>query len=127
MAKGGYIPGGTTGGGSNVTQVPAPIGDNAQDRSVNAVPFKVSKTPNAVYIGNIAGNVGFFFGTSASFATAAQSEGGTTLTSSAKYQQFGSPADGTILNIHPSAYSASNADSSSVHFIYSSGLRTGPY
>ncbi len=123
MAQGKY----TTAGFNQTTQVPAPLVDKAHDRMIPKEPFNVGKTSNAVYIGNIAGNVGFFFGTSASFASAAQSEGGVTLTGSAQYQQFGSPADGTMLNIHPIAYSASNADSGSVFFIYSSGLRTGPY
>ena len=120
----GYSGGTGTDGDS---QVPSPLPKNAKDRISRTEAFEIQKSPNAVYIGNIAGNVGFFFGTSASFATAAQSEGGTTLTASAQYKQFGSPSDGTILNIHPTAYSASNADSSSVFFIYSSGLRTGPY
>jgi hypothetical protein len=111
-------------------QVPGSAGINTKDRIVNATPFRVQKTPNAVYIGDLSGDVAFFFGTSASFSAKAAVEDTTNsllLSGSSHYTNFGTPAAGTILNIHPIAFSASNAGSSSVHFVYSSGLRTGPY
>jgi len=111
-------------------QSPGPSGFNTKDRISNATPFRVQKTPNAVYIGDLTGDVSFFFGTSASFSEKAAAEDTTNsllLTGSVHYTNFGTPSAGTILNIHPVAFSASNEGSSSVHFIYSSGLRTGPY
>ena len=131
MARdGGYTGGETTDGDS---QVPGPLPENARDRISRTEAFEIQKTPNAVYIGDLAeasDNVAFFFGSSASFATLANTEAGDAgyrLTGSQHYSDFGHPAAGTILNIHPTAFSSSNANSSSIHFIYSSGLRTGPY
>ena len=125
-------------------QTPSPKGDNSLDRVTNPNRCGLTKTPNAVIIGNLTGdNVGFFFGNSASYSTTATSQidfpaqgvlhngldgapTGSIITSSF-YQDFGKPAAGTTLNIHPSAYSCSKADKNQIHFVYSSGLKTGPY
>ena len=125
-------------------QIPDIQGTNRRDRYVTPNRCGLTKTPNAVIIGNLVGDeIRFFFGSSASYSTTANSQHlfpaqgifhdgldgaptGSIITSSF-YQDFGKPAVGTILNIHPSAYSCSKADSNQIHFIYSSGLRTGPY
>ena len=51
-------------------QSPGALPNNAYDRYINVVDFSGSfiKTPNSVFINNVKGNVGFFFGNSASFA-----------------------------------------------------------
>mgnify|MGYP003120629444 CR=1 FL=1 len=117
--------------------------DNAYDRVTAPARCGFTKTPNAVVIGTLTDTVSFFFGSSASYSATANLQAafpaqgvlhdgldgaptGSIITSSF-YQDFGKPAVGTILNIHPSAYSCSKADSNQIHFIYSSGLRTGPY
>lgn len=49
-------------------QVPGPLADNYYDRAIVTFSSSLNKTPNNVFIGSLAGSVGFFFGTSASFA-----------------------------------------------------------
>ena len=120
-------------------QVPAPLPPNAYDRSSAAVRFVFSKTPSYVIINKSnsstgngetgGGNIGFFFGSSASFAESIITHGNsgeqnTELSASAAYTLYGQPAAGTILNIHPTAWSGSAGDS--VTFVYKSGLSTGP-
>ena len=121
-------------------QIPDVRGDNRNDRQLSPGRCVVTKTPNSIIIGPIAGDVGFFFGSSASFAVKAELEGrkvgvaggdnGTiptgSLSASKDYVQYGSPADGTTFNIHPTAYSSSLADVGKVFFVYNSGLSTGP-
>tara|TARA_Y100001963_G_scaffold118616_1_gene165298 strand:+ start:520 stop:897 length:378 start_codon:yes stop_codon:yes gene_type:complete len=111
-------------------QAPGALPDNAKDRVSTIEGCTLVKTPNAVIIGDISDDVGFFFGTSASFSekVTAQAPGTshTFLTASSNYQNFGTPAAGTTLNIHPMAFSGSARDTGSIHFLYSSGLSTGP-
>ena len=110
-------------------QVPGNLPDNAYDRFGSPDTGSYVKTPNAVIIGDVAGDVGFFLGSSASFAEKMSNdsypEGG--VTGSVHYTNFGTPAAGTTLNIHPIAWSGSAADNDAgrVTFIYSSGLSTG--
>ena len=49
-------------------QKPGNLPDNAYDRATTVSFFTSSKTPNEVYIGDGANKLGFYFGTSASFA-----------------------------------------------------------
>ena len=49
-------------------QVPASLPDNAYDRAKSVGFFKYVKTPNSVFFGDVTGDIGFFFGSSASFA-----------------------------------------------------------
>ena len=111
-------------------QVPGSLPDNAYDRVTTVEGCTLAKTPTAVIIGDISDNVGFFFGTSASFAekVTAQAPGTSKyfLTASTKYQNFGTPNAGTTLNIHPNAFSGSARDTGSIHFLYGSGLSSGP-
>ena len=111
-------------------QVPNSLPDNAFDRLSTVEGCTLFKTPTAIIIGSVSDDVGFFFGTSASFAekVTAQAPGTskTFLTASANYQIFGTPAAGTILNIHPMAISGSARDSGSIHLLYGSGLSSGP-
>ena len=62
---------------------------------------------------------------SSSFATKAAAEGPESpgLSGSQHYVSFGTPTEGTTLNIHPCAWSGSTTDS--VTFIYKGGLDGG--
>ena len=106
-------------------QVPGNLPDNAYDRTKSPTRCALTKTPNAVFIASSTNTIGFFFESSASFASKATTEGGTTLTGSSNYTDFGSTPEGTTLNIHPTAWSGSAVDS--VVFIYKSGLATGGF
>jgi hypothetical protein len=110
-------------------QVAGNLPDNAYDRVNTVEGCTLAKTPNAVIIGDINDDVGFFFGTSASFSEKATAQApGTShtfLSASSNYQNFGTPSAGTTLNIHPNAFSGSARDTGSIHFLYSSGLSTG--
>ena len=92
-----------------------------------------NKTPNAVLIGNLTQKVGFFFGSSASFSEKDSDgvgpAGPSGMLSSSHYTSFGKPAQGTILNIHPTAWSGSLADDKdkAITLIYKSGLSTGGF
>ena len=111
-------------------QVAGNLPDNAYDRVNTVEGCTLVKTPTAVIIGDISDDVGFFFGTSASFADKVSTQApGTSknfLTASTNYQNFGTPSAGTTLNIHPNAFSGSARDTGSIHFLYGSGLSTGP-
>ena len=127
-------------------QIPGPPPDNYYDRVNPISAHSMSKTPNYVYISpGITGNISFFFGTSASFATASNVEdkdedGGSTngaggLTGSGNYQTLivfsGSNQQvsypGATLGIHPIAWSGSAADAGKITFVYKSGLATGGF
>ena len=134
-----YVPN-SSGTGSVAGALP----ENAYDRTTNPERFAFHKTPNAVLIGKAntrsaatTKNLGFFFGSSASYSEKLTSDyggagvGGATdgasadnLSSSAHYVNFGKPTVGTTLHIHPTAYSASKADVNNgiVTFVYASGL-----
>ena len=101
-------------------QIPGPKPDNYYGSTVIPSVGTFTKSPNSVMFNATNGTIGFFFGSSASFASASTSEGGATLTASRHYVSFGTPAEGTTLNIHPSAWSGSSTDS--VTFIYKGGL-----
>tara|TARA_Y100000034_G_scaffold119797_1_gene161938 strand:+ start:363 stop:965 length:603 start_codon:yes stop_codon:yes gene_type:complete len=184
-------------------QVPGPLPDNYYGRagivsnvseSISGGGTGLNKTPNSVFINSLTGNVGFFFGSSASFATldlnltgngkitasngskqisgsgtsfttelvagdkieivsasfkqvhiidsisssismsVTTNWGGNTHSESAitrrrsfmsgNYENYGKPAVGTELNIHPTAYSGSSGDK--VVFIYKGGLDGSP-
>ena len=110
-------------------QIPAPLPESAYERVTTPWPCSGSKTPNAVMIAKSPTNeIGFFFGSSASFAALSQAQ----QIDSRSYTVLanGSTLGGTILQIHPIAWSGSAADredgnDSLVKFIYNSGLSTG--
>jgi hypothetical protein len=108
-------------------QVPGRLPENAFDQARVLHSGKLIKTPNQVYVNKaIAGaGVSFYFRDSASFASDVGNNGATVLTSASLYTSFGKPAIGTKLDIHPTAFSASNADTGSLTFIYYGGLSTG--
>jgi hypothetical protein len=112
-------------------QVAGNLPDSATDNTVTPLRGTLTKTPNAVLIGGIQDNIGFFFGTSASFsetATTDQSPAvGNQITGSQYFTSFGTPAAGTTLNIHPTAWSGSARDADKVIFLYKSGLATGGF
>ena len=103
-------------------QLPGPPPDNYYDRASNPPQHTVTKTPNSVYINTAGQEFGFFFGSSASFASKAATEfsGSALLTGSQHYTNFGVLTLGTRLDIHPTAWSGSAA--ASVTFIYKGGL-----
>ena len=112
--------------------VPGPKPANAYDRSYNTPPLSMSKTPSYVIVANGDGgndSLGFFFGTSASFAEKAFIEGNNSatasiLTGSSNYVTFGDGiAAGTRFDINPLAWSGSAA--MKVVFVYKSGLSSG--
>ena len=112
-------------------QIPGPPPDNAFDRvktfqGENPGSGSSLKPPHSVYVNKLitGDNLSFFFGSSASYAALEVSEGGneSILSGSQHYANFGKVAAGTTLNIHPSAFSCSLADSGSVTFIYKGGL-----
>ena len=108
-------------------QKPDVLPDNAYDRTKLTPSQSFCKIPNSVIFSGVTNNVGFFFGSSASFASKATSEGPETnqLSGSQHYTSFGKPADGTSINISPTAWSGSAADDNSVIFVYKSGLSGG--
>ena len=108
-------------------QVPGPLPDNAYDRTVATTQHTLQKRPNGVVVGSLTGDVGFFFGTSASFTSNIHSSSLNNeqhfMHSSSNYTNMGALASGTTLNIHPTAWSGSSGDI--VTFIYKSGLSGG--
>ena len=111
-------------------QVPKPLSDNARDKVTKHQAGTFIKTPHYVYVAKtIPANdeLKFYFESSASFASDVGGNGAKVLTgaSSSKYVSFGLPEIGTRFDIHPTAFSCSNALSSSINFVYKSGLSTG--
>tara|TARA_R100000008_G_C3508185_1_gene127383 strand:- start:49 stop:435 length:387 start_codon:yes stop_codon:yes gene_type:complete len=112
--------------------IPGPKPANAYDRTQIQSACSMSKTPHQVLVVNGDGSndtIGFFFGSSASFAEKNTVEGNVSiasgiLTASTHYQTFGKGLSaGTILDINPLAWSGSAA--MEVTFIYRSGLSGG--
>ena len=110
------------GGSGSKGQKPGPLTDQHFDRAIAASQHSMSKAPHYVVIGSLVGNVGFFLGSSASFASnaAAVNSTTTTLTASSYYTDFGALASGTTLHINPHAWSGSIGDV--VTFVYKGGL-----
>ena len=124
-------------------QRPGGLPDNAYERTKVPTVGTLTKTPSYVLVTKTMTKPwGFFFGSSASFATEAATQIGfpkhagatshrldgptsASLITSSFYQSFGQPAAGTQLNIHPIAYSCSKADNEKIVFVYNSGLSTG--
>ena len=108
------------------SQGPGPLPDNAYDRISGATVHSMSKTPNYVIVtAALTNTAGFFFGSSASYATKALAEGGTVLTGSSNYVSWGGEAtlnEGDRLDIHPLAWSGSAADIGKIRFVYKGGL-----
>ena len=108
-------------------QTAGALPDNAYDRLIaNPGNCTTHKTPNSVVIGRKLGNsdrVGFFFGSSASFAELSAAN----KLAAASYQTLVSGStDGPIeLFIHPTAVSSSTQIATSIFFKYNSGLSTG--
>ena len=91
------------------------------DRLVAVPQHSMSKTPNYVLIGNITGDVGFFFGSSASFSSTATTEGGNfSISQSGNFINFGSPSAGSRIDINPTTWSGSVGDV--VTFVYRRSL-----
>ena len=102
-------------------QVPGPT--TKFEKAVTQTPHSMSKTPNYVLVtSDLTNTAGFFFGSSASFA---DKQGDASVTSSTHYTSFGGEATlkaGTMLDIHPLAWSGSVADKEKIIFVYKAGL-----
>ena len=104
-------------------QVPGSLPPKANGYAVIPDRFGTVKSPSYVLVNEVmTDHVGFYFNTSASFAslsTSNQSAAGT-------YTIMGVDlAAGTRLDIHPTAWSGSAADSGKLTFVYNGGLSTG--
>ena len=110
------------------SQVPGPLSDKAFDRANVATRLSMSKTPSGVYINEAPTNpIGFFFGSSASFSEKSTAQhggviGNLPLSASSNYENFGLVPVGTKLDIHPTAWSGSADDATSIRFVYKGGL-----
>ena len=110
-------------------QIPVEKAANHYDRMVKPVTGSLTKQPHYVLVtGTPVQNIGFFFGSSASFAEKATAEGATepqihNLSGSENYVLFGKPSAGTRLDINPAAWSGSLADAKAgcVTFVYKGG------
>ena len=103
-------------------QIPGPKTDQHYDRFNSTVAFSVTKQPTFVQVvSTVSDGLGFFFGSSASFASKAATEGGVTLTGSQHYETFDDLAAGQY-HINPIAVSGSAADVAKIKFVYKGGL-----
>ena len=103
-------------------QVPGELTDQHFDRAANVQTCSLVKSPHYVLVNStLTNNVGFFFGTSASFAELEGS--GSIVTGSQHYTKMlvGATA-GTTLHVSPNAYSSSAADEGKITFVYRGGL-----
>jgi len=110
---------------SGSKQIPGPLTDQHYDRPRNVPTGSLVKTPNYILVNStLTNNVGFFFGSSASYAAKATSEGNAAvLTGSQHYTTMLSAGTvGTVLHINPCAYSGSTADIGKITFVYKGGL-----
>jgi hypothetical protein len=117
-------------------QVPGPPSHQAYDRASNPTRCFLAKSPHYILVNTtLTDSVGFFFGSSASFASAKQTEGNLdlaasiaavgsgSLTGSANYVKMLEDATaGTTLHINPNAWSGSTADAGKITFVYKGGL-----
>jgi hypothetical protein len=103
-------------------QVPGTQPDNYYGSAVVPATASFVKSPSSVMFNATNGTIGFFFGSSASFS-ALEAGSVNSVTASRHYVSFGTPTEGTTLNIHPCAWSGSATDS--VTFIYKGGLDGG--
>ena len=119
------------GGSGSYGQKPGPKPDNYYDKIDSYTTGSICKSPNYILIlGTLtSADLGFFFGSSASFAAKVVAEGAVSitlndLTGSEHYQSIGTPAADTKLDLHPTAWSGSAADNLAgrVKFIYKGGL-----
>ena len=103
-------------------QVPGPHPDNYYDRFGSPSAFSMSKSPTFVQVvSDVGAGLGFFFGSSASYASKATTEGGATLTGSAHYISFDTLAAGQY-HLNPIAVSGSDTDVAKIKLIYKGGL-----
>ena len=106
-------------------QIPDTQGNNRYDRAVNPVHCKAKKTPSYVLVNaTMVDSCSFYFGSSASFSDL----GASGRTNPVNFTKMGDDlAAGTILHIHPTAWSGSAADAGKITFVYKSGLATGGF
>ena len=105
-------------------QIPGPPTGKHYGRVATPVSCSITKAPNYVYVTAATSlDIGFFFGSSASFAKEMVNDGQTLhLTASRHYDNFGTLGAGMKLDINPSAWSGSTADVGKIRFVYKGGL-----
>ena len=102
-------------------QIPGPPTGKHYGRVATPVSCSITKAPNYVYVTAATSlDIGFFFGSSASFAKLCPL--GTVLQSSSVYDNFGTFGGPIKLDINPTAFSGSDADVGKVKFVYKGGL-----
>jgi len=103
-------------------QIPGPKTDQHFDKVNSPTAFTIIKQPTYVHVVTAVTNgLGFFFGSSASFASKAATEGGPTLSGSTHYATFDSLAAGQY-HLNPIAVSGSAADVAKIKFVFKGGL-----
>jgi len=96
---------------------PKSLPASAFGRATTPQTCSLLEIPNKVLINQTPGKpIGFFFGSSASFAALSNKN------LAANYTSFGQPTAGTVLNLRPTAWSGSASDAGEVTFIYKGGL-----
>jgi len=111
-------------------QVPGPQPDSYHGKRSAPANCALVKSPNYVLFNTaMQDEFGFFFGTSASYASnatadSAQSIYTSSMNNSARYEKFalGLGAAGAKLDFHPTAISSSARDVGAVTFVYKGGL-----
>ena len=117
-------------GSQYLKQTPGQLPDQAYDRTVQPGPCTFTKSPNYVLITKtMTEPFGFWYGTSQSFhefGGANDADGGGGKAAPTVYDtDWGLITVGTRLDIHPSSWSGSSADSGNIRFVYKSGRSTG--
>ena len=104
------------------TQIPGPLPENHLGGASNPSQFVFTKSPSYVVVNTLMTTpCSFYFGSSASFSDL----GASGRTNPVNFTKMGDDlAAGTILHIHPTAWSGSKADHDAgvVTFVYASGL-----
>ena len=104
-------------------QVPAPAASNTYGSAQNPTHCIAVKAPSGILVNTLlTEDVGFFFGSSASFSELGAA--GKILTTNYT-TMLNDAVAGTKLNIHPTAWSGSAADAGKITFVYNGGLGTG--
>ena len=110
--------------------VPGKQPDQYYDNTSSPSRCTFTKSPRYVYIKtDMTKAFGFFYGSSASFATLGGADGatgGANKAASTNYDNWGSTLKaGTRLDIHPTAWSGSFSDANKIMFVYKGGLDGG--
>tara|TARA_Y100001973_G_C5123588_1_gene293989 strand:+ start:468 stop:851 length:384 start_codon:yes stop_codon:yes gene_type:complete len=110
---------GSSADGTPLNQGPGPKPDNYYGNARNPDQNTFTKTPNYIIVNTqLTTPVGFFFGPQTKFDNLASA----TAASNYTIMLNDDAVAGTRLNIHPTAWSGSAADSGAITFVYTGGL-----